>query len=84
MNIMVQFHPHALDRMRERGATEKEVIETIQHGERFAAKYDRVGFRRNFQYESERCGRYFRIKQIEVFAVKEDEWLVITVLVKYF
>ena len=84
MNIKIRFHPHALERMAERGATEKEVIETIRHGEQFAAKYDRAGFRRNFPCESKWHGRSFGAKQIEVFAVKEMEWLIITVMVKYF
>jgi hypothetical protein len=84
MNIKVKFHPHALERMLERGATEKEVIETIRYGEQFNAKYGRFGFRRNFQYEGKWHGHHFSTKQIEVFAAKENEWLVITVMVKYF
>lgn len=84
MNIKIQFHPHALERMVERGATESEVVETVRHGEQFAAKYGRVGFRRNFPYEGKWRGRYFGTKQIETYAVKENQWLVITVMVKYF
>ncbi|MEO5361044.1 MAG: DUF4258 domain-containing protein [Nitrospirota bacterium] len=32
---MIKFHPHAKERLMERGATEQEVILTIQQGEMF-------------------------------------------------
>ena len=32
--MMIRLHPHAEDRMAERGATEQEVIETVQAGEK--------------------------------------------------
>ena len=44
----IKFHPHALERMEERNATEDEVIATIEEGEEFPAKFGRAGFRRNF------------------------------------
>ena len=44
--VMVHFHPHALERLSERGATEEEVRATILEGETFSAKYGRTGFRR--------------------------------------
>jgi hypothetical protein len=37
--------------MQERGASEDEVIETIETGEKFPAKFGRIGFRRNFNFE---------------------------------
>jgi hypothetical protein len=45
----------------------------------------RQGFRRNFQFDSTWRGRRYAMKQIEVLGVWErDDWLVITVIVKYF
>lgn len=82
--MSVRIHPHARERMAERGATEAEVIATVEDGERFPAKFGRTGFRRNFAFEGERSGRRYRTKQVEAFAVQEDGWLVITVIVKYF
>ncbi|PQJ95784.1 hypothetical protein CXB77_00570 [Chromatium okenii] len=71
--------------MKERGATKQEVIETVNSGERFPAKFDRIGFRRNFPYASVWRNREFATKQIEVFAVEEQgDRVVITVIVKYF
>jgi hypothetical protein len=76
---------HALERMIERGATVAEVVATIDTGERFPARFGRIGFRRNFAFGAVRHGRRYATKQIEAFAVLENgEWLVITVLVKYF
>ena len=58
---------------------------TVTGGERFPARFGRTGFRRNFAFGGIWRGRLYRTKQIEAFAVEESgDWLVITVLVKYF
>jgi len=81
----VRLHPHARERLGERGATEPEVVATIVGGEKFPAKFGRTGFRRNFIFGGEWLGRRYSSKQVEVYAVaEEDGWLVITVLVKFF
>jgi hypothetical protein len=81
----MKFHEHARARMLERGASGDEILTTVIEGERFPAKFGRQGFRRNFRFDSTWRGRRFGMKQIEVLAVWEnDDWLVITVIVKYF
>ena len=71
--------------MLERGATENEVKATIDSGVRFAARLGRTAFRRNFPFDREWLGRRYETKQVEVYAVEESaDWLVITVLVRYF
>jgi hypothetical protein len=61
------------------------VAATVESGERFEAKHGRVGFRRNFAYDGDWRGKRYATKQVEAFAVWEDErWLVISVLVKFF
>jgi hypothetical protein len=80
----VRLHSHAKERGAERGATEEEMIAAVREGERFPAKYGRTGFRRNFPFDGEWRGHSYRTKQIEAFAVEEDGWLVITVVVRYF
>lgn len=57
--MLVRFHPHARARMQERGATEEEVQRTVGEGERFAAKFGRIGFRRNFPFDGEWRGRCY-------------------------
>jgi hypothetical protein len=81
--MKVRIHPHAGQRMVERGATEAEVIATVAQGEQFPVKYGRTGFRRNFAVEGDWRGRHYRAKQVEAIAVPEDGWLVITVIVRY-
>jgi hypothetical protein len=71
--------------MFERGATENEVVLAVEKGERFEAKYGRVGFRRNFVFERKWQGRPYKTKQVEVYAVREGaDWLVISVVTRYF
>ena len=83
--MRIRLHPHALDRLADRGATEAEVTAAIELGEQFPAKQGRVGFRRNFAYNGIWRGHAYATKQLEVYAVEESgEWLVITVIVKYF
>jgi len=83
--VDIRLHPHALERLVERGATEDEVINTVAGGERFPAKYGRTGFRRNFPFNGVWNGRTYATKQLEAYAVFEaDGWLVLTVVTKYF
>ncbi|MEW6608213.1 MAG: DUF4258 domain-containing protein [bacterium] len=83
--MAVHIHPHAQERMKERGATENEVKFTVEHGERFPAKYNRTGFRHNFTFNNIWCGRYYKNKQLEAYAVQEEtDWRVITIITRYF
>ncbi len=82
---MVRLHPHAKERLSERGASEQEVISTVESGETFPAKYGRTGFRRNFSFGGTWQGKYYETKQIEAYAVKEvNDWIVITIITRYF
>lgn len=83
--MVVRFHPHAIERMEERSASSQEVEATIREGERFSAKHGRTGFRRNFSFENMWRRTFYNTKQVEAFAVKETgDWLVITVITRYF
>jgi len=83
--MTIKFHPHALERIDERGTTEDEVIKTIEEGEQFPAKYGRTGFRLNFPFNNEWHEKHYTNKQLEVYAVKQDsDWLVITIITRYF
>jgi len=58
---------------------------TIREGEQFPAKFARQGFRRNFPFKALWRGRRYHMKQVEVFATwEDDDWMVISVIVKYF
>ena len=47
------------------GASEDEVIQTVEGGERFPAKLGRFGFRRNFPIAETWRGKVYSTKQIE-------------------
>ena len=82
---MIKIHPHAKERMIERGVNEREVIETVTNGELFPVKLGRNGFRRNFIFNGLWRGKSFNVKQVEVITVKEnDDITIITVIAKYF
>jgi hypothetical protein len=82
--MSVRIHPHARQRMTERGASESEVIATVEQGEQFPAKFGRTGFRRNFHFGQQWRGQFYLTKQVEVIAVAENGWLALTVVVRYF
>jgi len=83
--MKISIHPHAAQRMEERGASLQDVIDTIEEGESFPAKFNRTGFRRNFLFANYFRGKHYYTKQMEVFAVKEEQnWLVITVITRFF
>lgn len=83
--MAVRLHPHARERLAERGGAEEEVISTVEQGERFPVKFGRTGFRRNFPFDGEWHGRPYRTKQVEAYAVQEGaDWLVITIITRFF
>ena len=83
--MAVRLHPHAVERMGERGATLEEVQAAVEYGEQFPAKFGRTGFRRNFPFDGEWRGKHCGTKQVEAYAVREDrDWLVISLITRYF
>jgi len=81
----VHIHPHAYERLAERGATEEEIVLTVQTGERFAARFGRTGFRRNLPFKKRWRGKRYKTKQVEAYAIRQhDGWLVISAVTRYF
>lgn len=71
--------------MEERGVSMEEVERTISEGEQFSAKHGRTGFRRNFNIPIMWQGKQYANKQVEVFAVmEENRWVIVTVIARYF
>ena len=83
--MAIKLHPHAKARAVERGATESEIILTVEEGERFPVRFGRVGFRRNFPFNRVWGGKHYMVKQVEAYAVQEaGDWIVVTVITRYF
>jgi hypothetical protein len=83
--MTVRLHPHAVQRLKERGATQAEVVYAVKHGSRSPAKFARTRFAHTFAYNRKWLGVVYRRKRVEAFAVDEgvDDWLVVTVIVKF-
>jgi hypothetical protein len=81
----IVFTSHALQRMKDRGAREEDVVEAICTGEREAARSGRVMFRLNMEFKREWDGVYYHIQQVAPVVVVEDERIVVvTVYTFYF
>jgi hypothetical protein len=81
----IELHPHASERLSERGATQAEVIDTVLHGEHFLAKFNRMGFRKVFVYNGIWQDRTYGHKEVEAIAVEIPTGvLVLTVITRYF
>lgn len=82
--MIVRIHPHAQQRMRERGATAAEVRTSVLAGRLTPAKFGRSAFRHVFTFNASWNGRHFAKKQLDVFAAKiAGGWIVVTVIFKY-
>jgi len=80
--MAIRIHPHAKERLKERGATEEEVIKTVAAGESFSAKFGRTGFRQNFPFGRRWRGKLCQTKQVEAYGVQEGEdWVIITMVI---
>jgi len=84
--MSVTIHPHAQARLAERGATTDEVITTVESGKSSSTDYGRIRFRQRFPFNAEWIGKVYAMKQIDAIAapINETDWLVITVIVKFF
>lgn len=83
--MKIRIHPHAAQRIRERGTTVARVRETVLLGRKSPAKFGRVVFRRVFDVRGTWNGKPFAKQQIDAFAATiPSGWLVVTIIVKYF
>jgi hypothetical protein len=83
--MAILIHPHALQRMEERGASKDEILLAIENGQMLPAKFGRRTYKKTFSYGNYWRGEFFKYKHIEVYCVGEGEdIIVVTVMVKYF
>ena len=81
--MKIQIEPHTLQRAVERGASESEIIETIEKGTSILGKYGRLCKSQIFSYANTRNGKFYDDKKIEVYYLIEQE-IIITVTVYVF
>jgi len=83
--MAIIIHPHALQRMEERGASQEEIQRTIENGHVLPAKFGRRTYGMTFPFGDYWREHFYEHKQIEVYGVTEGEDIIVeTVVVKYF
>ncbi len=81
----IRLSGHARERIKARGTTQQEVIETIGTAPWGPAEGGRVECRKDFPYGREWNGKVYAAKQVRpIFVEEPDEILVVTVYVYYF
>jgi hypothetical protein len=80
--MQIQIELHTLQRASERGASEEEIKDTLLSGKNISAKNNRLGKSKVFAFNSERNGKYYNEKKIEVYYTIEQQTIItITVYV---
>jgi hypothetical protein len=80
----IQIDPHTLVHAEERGTNPSEIIDILQNGMPFTAKYGRLGKSMVYEFNSERAGKYYKHKKVEVIYVEEHgKIMTVTVYVFY-
>lgn len=81
----IVFTNHALQRIRERGSREEDVVDAIRIGQKESAQRGRFLYRLNLEFKKTWDGRYYRVQQVAPVVKEEDERIVvITVYTFYF
>lgn len=73
----VRISKHAREQMKLRGADEREVIDAVRTGTARPAKLRRIGFRKDFQFESMWGGRHYPTKRVLAIVVERPAELVV-------
>ena len=82
--MKIRIEPHTLLRANERGATEVEIKDTLEHGLDLIGKNGRVGKSKVFGFRNLRNGKFYEEKKVEVFYITEMETIItVTVYVFY-
>ena len=75
---------HARDQMRNRGATEAEVIEAINEAEWIPAALGRLECEKDFTYNGEWNGQHYAMKKVRPIFVDEESVIVIVTVYTYY
>ena len=82
MKILID--PHTLERAEERGTNESEIKEVINTGFSIPGKYGRLGKAKIYPFQSQRRGKFYEQKKVEVFhLIEKDSVITVTAYVFY-
>lgn len=71
--MKIHIEPHTLQRASERGASEGEIKDVIESGEKISAKSKRLGKSKIFSFNNFRLGKFYKEKKVEVYYIIEGE-----------
>jgi len=81
----IRLSEHAKEQLIYRGATEREVLATIQNSKWTPAEFNRMECRENFEFNKTWNNKLYKVKQIRpIFVEEQREIVVVTVYVYYF
>ena len=82
--MKIRIEPHTLTRAEERGATKEDIYDVINNGIDIAAKNNRIGKFKVYEFNKERNNKFYKQKRVEVFFIVEYNILItVTVYVFY-
>ena len=82
--MKIQIEPHTLQRAKERGTTETEIIEVLETGIDILSRFGRLGKSKVFEFNDYRIQKYYKEKKVEVYYIIEQQNLItVTVYVFY-
>jgi hypothetical protein len=63
----IRIDTHTLERARERGTNEEEIIDVIETGFIIPSKYGRIGKAKVYEFKQMRQNKFHEEKRVEVF-----------------
>ena len=82
--MLIQIHPHTLERAVERGTTMSEIEDVIRTGSAIPAKGNRLAKKKVFDFDHRRQGIYYHQKKVQViYVVQAEVAITVTVYVFY-
>lgn len=81
----IRLSEHAKNQLVPRGATEREIIDSIKTSEWTPAELKRLECRKDFEFNNTWNNKFYKTKQVRpVFVEEQNEIVVVTVYVYYF
>jgi hypothetical protein len=82
--MKIQIDPHTLDRAKERGTDEQEIVDVIETGFEIPAKHGRMGKAKIYEVKQNRLEKYYEQKRVEVYyVIEKNAAITVTVYVFY-
>ena len=82
--MLIQIHPHTLERAEERGATKSDIEDVIRTGTPIPAKRNRQAKEKVFDFRRQWQNAYYDQKKVQViYVVQEEVAVTVTVYVFY-